>query len=110
MESFRALESDDGLRQLIESGVGIGEKFVAMDAPRGVGNPMPDRLGLRVDPDGSCSVMLLDNQTRAVAKLHSDGEGGGGVQVFKWDTEKKQVHVKTDTYDGPLLSTVELGG
>ena len=87
-----------------------GSVVLAMDAPRGVGAPMPDRLGLRVDPDGSCSVMLLDNQTRAVAKLQSDGKGGGGVQVFAWDMEKKQVHVKTDTYAGPQLSTVELGG
>jgi hypothetical protein len=72
----------------------------AMDAPRGVGHPMRDRLGLRVDPNGSAHVMLLDNQTRAVAKLHSDGNGGGGVQVFKWDMDAKQVHVKTFTYDG----------
>lgn len=72
----------------------------ALDAPRGVGHPMPDRLGLRVDPNGSAHVMLLDNQTRAVAKLHSDGNGGGGVQVFKWDMEAKQVHIKTLTYDG----------
>lgn len=87
-----------------------GSVVLAMDAPRGVGDPMPDRLGLRVDPDGSCCVMLLDNQTRAVAKLHSDGQGGGGVQVFQWDMEKKQVHIKTETYDGPVLSTVEMGG
>jgi hypothetical protein len=73
---------------------------MALDAPRGVGHPMRDRLGLRVDATGSAHVMLLDNQTRAVAKLHSDGAGGGGVQVFKWDMDAKQVYVKTFTYDG----------
>jgi hypothetical protein len=26
--------------------------------------------------------MLLDNLTRAVAKMTSDGRGGGGLQVF----------------------------
>lgn len=87
-----------------------GSVVLAMDAPRGVGDPMPDRLGLRVDPDGSCYVMLLDNRTRAVAKLHSDGQGGGGVQVFQWDMEKKKVHVRTETYAGPVLSTVDMGG
>src|SRR5262245_56254025 len=79
-----------------------GSVVLAMDAPRGVGHPMPDRLGLGVDADGSCHVMLLDNQTRAVAKLQSDGSGGGGVQVFKWDMEAKKIHIKTATYDGEV--------
>ena len=83
---------------------------LAMDAPRGVGHPMPDRVGLRVYPDGSSHIMLLDNQTRAVAKLYSDGGGGGGPQVFKWDTENKQVHVKTFTYDGEKTETIRTDG
>ena len=82
---------------------------MALDAPRGVGHPMPDRLGLRVDPNGAAHVMLLDNQTRAVAKLDSDGNGGGGVQVFKWDMAAKQVHVKTFTYDGERRHSNPLG-
>ncbi len=83
---------------------------MAMDAPRGVGHPMPDRIGLMVDPDGASHVMLLDNMTRAVAKLHSDGNGGGGVQVFKWDMEAKEVHVKTLTFDGEQRETHPMGG
>ena len=82
---------------------------MALDAPRGVGHPMPDRLGLRVDPNGAAHVMLLDNQTRAVAKLQSDGNGGGGVQVFKWDMAARQVHVKTFTYDGERRHANPLG-
>jgi hypothetical protein len=82
---------------------------IALDAPRGVGHPMPDRVAMRVDPNGASHVMLLDNQTRAVAKLHSDGGGGGGVQVFKWDMAAKQVHVKTLTYDGERRHTNPFG-
>jgi hypothetical protein len=70
---------------------------------------MPDRLGLRVYPDGASHIMLLDNQTRAVAKLASDGEGGGGVQVFRWDMEAKQIHIKTVQYDGDQLETMPMG-
>jgi hypothetical protein len=82
---------------------------LAMDAPRGVGNPMPDRIGLRVDADGSSHVMLLDNQTRAVAMLVSDGKGGGGVQVYKWDMDAKQIHIRTVTYDGDQRETTPMG-
>lgn len=70
---------------------------------------MRDRLGLGVDPDGASHVMLLDNQTRAVAKLHSDGAGGGGVQVFRWDMDKQEIGIKTVTYGGDVLETVPLG-
>ena len=87
-----------------------GSVVFAMDAPVGVGSPMRDRLGLVVWPDGSSHVMQLDNETRAVTKLYSDGKGGGGVQVFKWDMEAKKIHIKTDTYDGDVRETAEMGG
>jgi len=87
-----------------------GSVVLAMDAPKGVGSPMPDRLGLRVAPDGSSHVMLLDNETRAVVKLHSDGKGGGGPQVFKWDMENKKVGIKTLTFDGEKTESQPLGG
>jgi hypothetical protein len=86
-----------------------GSIVFAMDAPVGVGAPMRDRIGLVVAPDGSSYVMLIDNLTRAVAKLHSDGKGGGGVQVFKWDMNAKQVHIKTLTYDGEQRDTMPMG-
>lgn len=86
-----------------------GSVVLAMDAPHGVGDPMPDRLGMTVSPDGSADLMLLDNQTRAVAKLVSDGNGGGGVQVFKWDMDAKQIHVRTVTYDGEQRETKPMG-
>ena len=86
-----------------------GSVVFAMDAPYGVGDPMPDRIGLLVDSDGASHVMLLDNQTRAVAKLASDGQGGGGVQVFRWDMEAKQIQVRTVTYDGDQHETMPFG-
>ena len=82
-----------------------GSVVLAMDAPHGVGDPMPDRLGLMVSADGAADLMLLDNQTRAVAKMVSDGQGGGGVQVFKWDMVEKQIHTRTVTYDGDSRET-----
>ena len=86
-----------------------GSVVLAMDAPNGVGDPMPDRIGLRVSSDGSGHVMLLDNQTRAVAKMTSDGRGGGGVQVFKWDMDAKQIHIRTLTFDGDPRETTPMG-
>jgi hypothetical protein len=79
-----------------------------MDAPLGVGAPMRDRIGLKVHPDGSAYVMLIDNQTRAVAKLQSDG-AEGGVQVFKWDMDAKQIHIRTLTFDGDVRDSVPFG-
>lgn len=86
-----------------------GTVVLGMDAPVGVGAPMRDRIGLKVMPDGSAYVILLDNQTRAVAKLHSDGVGSGGVQVFKWDTRAKRVHIRTLVFDGDVRDSVALG-
>jgi hypothetical protein len=86
-----------------------GSVVLGMDAPVSVGAPMRDRIGLKVMPDGSAYVMLIDNQTRAVAKLQSDGAGGGGVQVFKWDTSAKLVHIRTLVFDGDVRDSVSLG-
>jgi hypothetical protein len=86
-----------------------GSVVLGMDAPVGVGAPMRDRIGLKVMPDGSAYVILIDNQTRAVAKLHSDGAGGGGVQVFKWDTTAKQIHIRTVVFDGDIKEAVPFG-
>lgn len=85
-----------------------GSVVLGMDAPAGVGAPMRDRIGLKVSPDGSAYVMLIDNQTRAVAKLESDGSGGG-VQVFEWDMDAKQIHIRTLTFDGDVRDSVPFG-
>src|SRR5262249_10215088 len=77
-----------------------GSVVFAMDAPHGVGDPMPDRIGLMVYPDGGTHINILDNQTRAVARLYTEADGRGGVQVLKWDMDAKQIHVRNLTYDG----------
>lgn len=86
-----------------------GSVVLGIDAPAGVGAPMRDRIGLMVGADGSSSIMLIDNQTRGVVKLASDADGAGGVMLFKWETENKQVHVKTLTYEGGTTETINLG-
>ena len=48
---------------------------------------------------------MLDNWTRAVARLYTDADGGGGVQVLKWDMDAKQMHFRTLTYDGDVRET-----
>ena len=85
-----------------------GSVVFGMDAPLGVGAPMRDRIGLVVERDGSSHVMLIDNSTRAVAKLQSDSSGVGGVQVFSWDMAHKRVHIRTVTYGGDLRDSVAL--
>jgi len=86
-----------------------GSVVFAMDAPHGVGDPMPDRIGLMVYPDGGTHINLLDNQTRAIARLYTEADGGGGVQVLKWDMPAKLIHLRTLTYDGDQRDTRPIG-
>lgn len=87
-----------------------GSVTLALDAPVGVGSQaVRDRVGLRVDADGSSQLLLTDNQTRGIVRLLSDGNGGGGVQTFKWDMQGKQIHVRTMTFDGDGRTLIPLG-
>lgn len=67
----------------------------AMDAPRGVGASMRDRLGLSVNAKGGSQILLIDNRTRGVVGMYSDGEGGGGVHLMKWDMDARDVAIKS---------------
>ncbi|MGN0859271.1 MAG: hypothetical protein ACI4NW_08885 [Stenotrophomonas sp.] len=84
---------------------------LALDAGVGAGydDSLRDRLGLSVSADGAASVLLTDNLTRGVVRLHSDGDGGGGVQTMKWDMEARRIHLRTSTYDGDVLSEQAFG-
>lgn len=84
---------------------------LALDAGVGAGydDSLCDRLGLSVSADGAASVLLTDNLTRGVVRLHSDGNGGGGVQTMKWDMEARRIHLRTSTYDGDVLSEQAFG-
>jgi len=91
------------------SSLADGSVVLGLDAPAGVGAAMSERIGIKVEPDGTAHMMLMDNQTRAVAKLHSDGTGDGGVQVFRWDMAAKRIHVRTLVFDGDRRDSVEFG-
>lgn len=84
---------------------------LALDAGVGAGydDSLRDRLGLSVSADGAASVVLTDNLTRGVVRLHSDGDGGGGVQTMKWDLEARRIHLRTCTYGGEVLSEQAFG-
>lgn len=84
---------------------------LAMDAGVGAGDDdgIRDRLGLSVTADGAANVLLTDNLTRGVVRLHSDGSGGGGVQTMKWDMEQKRIHLRTSSYDGDTRSEQPFG-
>ena len=84
------------------STLGDGSVVIGLDAPVGVGAAMRDRIGLKVFPNGAAYVMLIDNQTGAVARLISEigPDGVKGVQVFKWDGARP--YVRTISYDGDM--------
>ena len=86
-----------GFSTFDDGSVGIG-----LDAPVGVGAPMRDRIGLKVFPNGASYVMLIDNETGAVARLISEvgPSGARGVQVFKWAGSRP--YVRTIGYDGDV--------
>ena len=86
-----------------------GSVVMALDAPSGVGNPMRDRIGMGVWPDGSSHLILLDNQTKGVVKLYSDGTEKGGVQVFAWDDSARVVSTKTITFAGEEVEQEKYG-
>ncbi|MFG6086337.1 hypothetical protein ACEU0C_003782 [Stenotrophomonas indicatrix] len=78
-----------------------GSTALALDAPLGMGDARwRDRAGLRVDADGSAQLLLTDNLTRGVVRLHSKGSGGGGMDTFRWDMSNGTLHTRTLTYDG----------
>jgi len=76
-----------------------GSVVIGLDAPVGVGAAMPDRIGLKVFPNGAAYVMLIDNQTGPVARLISEvgRDGARGVQVFK--RIGSRTYLRTISYD-----------
>lgn len=82
---------------------------LAMDAPQGVGDPMPDRLGLGVDADGSAHVALIDNTTRMPVRLVSDAAGGGGLEFIGYDLDKGVATIKRTSFTGATKQEIQLG-
>lgn len=85
-----------------------GSVAIGLDAPVGVGKQPRDRMGMRVDPDGSAWLLLTGNDTGGVVRLLSDGKGGGGVQLIRGDMSKRQIHVHTLGFDGEMHETVPM--
>jgi hypothetical protein len=86
-----------------------GSVVLALDAPVGVGAAMRDRLGMKVYASGAADFMVIDNQTRAIAKMYSDGSGGGGLQACEWDHDGGKIRVKTFGVEGDVVETYPLG-
>ena len=76
-----------------------GSAVMALDAPHGVGAPMPDRAGMIVWPDGSADIALFDNAGRTAVDLHSDGERGS-LLVLKWAAGDEKGQAKSLSFDG----------
>jgi hypothetical protein len=99
---------------------------MAMDAPRGVGGPMVDRLGLKVHPNGTASIMLIgndmhapltmttDEKSNAVIMLQGKDTGvpvrlivddtGGGLELIGYDMPNKKALIKRLDYKGETKS------
>ena len=82
-----------------------GQASMALDAPVGVGSTMRDRIGMVVAKNGATQFMLIDNLTRGIVRLTSDGNGNGGLDLLKWDMEAKKVHIRSLNYDGEKYSS-----
>jgi hypothetical protein len=103
---------------------------MAMDAPRGVGGPMLDRLGLKVYPNGTASIMLIGNDMHAPVTLTTDeksgavimlqgkdtgvpvrlivDEKGGGLELIGYDMPNKKALIKRIDYKGETKSEAPL--
>jgi hypothetical protein len=93
-------------------GVGTFEDLtvvLGLDAPAGVGAPMPDRIGLTVGSDGGATVDLINNQTMLPVRLISDPDGSGGIEFLDYDLPKKQVTVTRLNHKGETKRVLPLG-
>jgi hypothetical protein len=79
-----------------------GSVVMALDAPAGVGSPMPDRIGMLVRPDGSSLLLVNDNGGNEAVTLFADPTGAG-LQTFRHDGAAKQVRIKTLSFDGEAV-------
>lgn len=87
-----------------------GSAAIALDAPSGIGEEaFRDRAGMRVEPDGSSQILLTDNLTRGVVRLRAHGDGGGGLDTFKWDMQGKVMHTRSTTFDGDERTQQPIG-
>jgi hypothetical protein len=76
-----------------------GSVGLALDAPRGVGpGRVPDRIGMVVGSTGNSQILLTDNESKGVLRMRAAGDGGGGIDFFKWEPET--LHLRVLSFDG----------
>jgi hypothetical protein len=85
-----------------------GSVVLGLDAPVGVGHPMRDRIGLKVHPDGSTSISLIDNETRIPVRLVSEADGEGGVEFIGYDFSNRKATIKRIGIEGESREEVAL--
>lgn len=85
-----------------------GSAVIALDAPAGVGNPMRDRLGLKVYKNGAAMISILNNKTLMPVRLISDEDGGGGVEFLDYDLEARKVSIKRLDFKGETTTEQSL--
>lgn len=78
-----------------------GRITLAMDAPEGVGHPMPDRLSLAVDGEGRAMLRMLNNETEGQVMI-GVVDGQGKILLFDWAEEK--LSIKTTDFHGSSVS------
>jgi hypothetical protein len=83
-----------------------GSAVFAMDAPRGVGTLYPDRIGIMVWPHGGSQIMLLDNKSHSVVQMRANGDGEGGLDLFRYSPDK--VDIRTLTFAGEKKESEKL--
>ncbi|HYC74343.1 hypothetical protein [Brevundimonas sp.] len=86
-----------------------GQASIALDAPAGVGAPMPDRLGLVVSSTGAAAIQLNNNDTGVPVRLVTDAEGGGGVELIEFDHAERKARIRRLTYGDDTRREVSLG-
>lgn len=79
-----------------------GSAVIALDAPHGVGSPMPDRAGMKVAADGSAVIAVLSNSGEFAASLSAD-QDAGAIELAQRDAGASQRFTRTLTTHGDTL-------
>jgi hypothetical protein len=87
-----------------------GSVVLALDAPKGVGAPMRDRIGMTVFPTGAATIAMMDNATKIPVRLATDSEGGGGIEFLDYDLKKRIAYIKRTSFAGEKTREQSLDG
>ena len=84
-----------------------GSAVIALDSPWGVGSPMRDRAGMKVNADGSAMMGLISNLGSYAAVLHSDGRSGS-LELYQAKEDGSALDVKTFSFSGDSRTEMPL--